>query len=701
MVFPVGGDFTRDVQNAFNVLKSDRRICRNDNGTDVCDLGYKLKFPGTCLNQALGTFNSTDPSFQPAFPICTEDYESAGFNSGSIESSGEHVGELLSHSLYKLISGDFIEVKVLQEIQQTFRQYNISNEIQSTYLSFALITYPTSSIFQLSILSFVSTFWRFAQLNPGAIPHLPGVFSDLYYLDVYSSTIEYARKTFQALEYTPTYIKQYGTFSAPGHVISTDYYTTITGSVDICEGDEEPPYITYVEPTASGTRLRSINQVVEFQLSDPLSGVMLSSVHASLNSETSGQITLLSAGADQTGGLVSITGDSSSYRFRYVPDYTWQPNDLITVTVSGSDQAPLVEGNPFFCGAIEFNHFAGDFWFTIAEENNLTASLTAIGDVEPPYLDNLVPASGTLNNSVFTPITIEIADELTGVELNSVDVSIGSSVIVLNGVPTSEETSIAGTSAKYTITYNKSNAFVYGSTQIVNVYAEDKVTPSPNVLNTSYDIGFIDDSTLIIENFLPPIGTSVNLDKVDISVDMRDDSHDINSSQSFLVVNNTIVSGTVTTIASGINITYHPPNDFAYDEPIVVKVHAVNGNSVSPAVKEAVYNLFYGTRLQYFGDRPFDYERTVQVLVKARNNESLYKDLSTGYFFTTYTQPSSDFGASIEAINPILDLNADLTAQGPQHRYGEEVVVSFYVKDLEGRELGPYTFTYTIEESPV
>lgn len=700
MVFPVGGDFTRDVNITFKVLNSDRRICRHDNGTDVCDLGHKLKFPGVCLNQAIGTFNSTDPSFQPTFPVCSTDFESEGFNAGYVQSSSNPEEVFLSQSIDTSVSGDFITVGFSQVLQGIFNSVSIANQIEDTYVSSSLLSTVLSATFESAVASTINSFWIYAQFNSGDLPRLEGVFSDLYYLDVFTSTIFYNRLAIHVLEEIQRISIEAQSFDTLSHLIATDYYTTISGSVDICEGDEEPPSITYVDPTASGTRLREVDQIVEFKLSDPLSGVLLSSVYASLDSTTTGNIQLLSAGVDQTGGLVSITGDSSSYRFRYVPDFTWQANDTVTVTISGSDQAPLVEGNPFFCGPPEFNHFGGDLWFTVAEEGNLTASLTAIGDVAPPYFYNLTPASGTSNNNVFGPIIIEIADDLAGVELNSIVVSVHGTSVVSEGVPVSEETTIEGTPSKYTITYNKSTAFDYDSSVLVAAYAEDKVSPSPNILSTSYSINYIEDSTLIIENFLPAVGTSVNLDKVDISVDMRDDSHDINSNQSFLVVNNTIVSGTVTTIASGINITYHPPNDFAFDGPIVVKVHAENGNTAAPAVKEAVYNLFYGCRVQYYGEENFDYEQRVEVLVKARNNESLFKDLTTGYLFTSYTQPSSDFGASIEAINPLADLNASLTAQGPQHRYGEEVTISFYVKDLEGHELGPYIYIYTIEENP-
>ena len=66
----------------------------------------------------------------------------------------------------------------------------------------------------------------------------------------------------------------------------------------------------------------------------------------------------------------------------------------------------------------------------------------------------------------------------------------------------------------------------------------------------------------------------------------------------------------------------------------------------------------------------------------------------------TMSVSSSDIGASIEAINPQVDLPASLVGLGPEHRYGETVTVEFSIEDLDGRLLGPYTFVYTIEDSP-
>lgn len=700
MPFPLGGDFPRTVDNVFKVVSSDRRICVNDNGTDTCDAGHKLKFPGNCFNQAIGTFNSTDAAFQPTFPICTVDYESSGFNSGTVFSKPTIDKE---HPVYG-ISGGTTASGVLSQlsktVQQVYTAYKRAITVSSTRFVAQTANTAVRTYFMQSVPSEISSFWRYAQFNSGSLPRLPGVYSDLFAFDVVGSWTMYNRLVVHMLEHTIAKLKQDGDKTGYKNLVQTDYYTTVSGTVDICGGDEEPPYITYISPVASGTDLRPRDQIVEFSLSDAVGGVDISSIYVSIDSTTSGTLQLLTAGADQTGGDVSITGDPTSYNIRYIPQYLWDYNDTVVVTISGADLPPTVGGNPFFCGAAEVNHFGGDIRFQVLNEEDLPASLTVVGDTSPPYIYDTVPASGTLGNDVFDPISFKLADDLTGVDLTTVEVVVDGETIISEGVPQSSETEIVGTSSEYEITYTKSTAFPYGETITVNVYAEDNAVGVPNVLNTSYELSYITDSTLIIENFTPPVGTSVNLADVDISVDIRDDTYGVDESQSFLVVNGTIVSGTVTTLASGINITYHPPNDFAFDEPITVTVHGTNGNISAPVVKENFYTLFYGCRLFYPNEEGFEYSDRVDVFVRARNLEKIFKDLTTGYFFTSYTQPSSDLGASIEAINPVADLGASLTAKGPEHRYGQTVTVEFYVKDVEGHELGPLTYTYTIEESP-
>jgi len=650
MPFPLGGDFGRVVSRGFNVVSSDPET----------DQGDGLVYAGPTA-------------------------------SGSSFSASQPPGAEKDHPVHQL----------LESVSRTKEFYNFSGGTTGSGV-LSKVSSNVSSAWTHSVVPLAATsFWRMAQFNPGEYPRLPGVFSDLFVYDVVTSFTSYNSRIIHMIDTLAARIKQAGDPSMSGNVIQTDYYTTVSGQVDPCIGDFEPPFITYIAPTASGLEVRPRDQAIEFSLSDVITGVDISTVFASVNSTTSGTFSLLANGSDQTGGHVNVTGDATSYNFRYVPPFLWDYNDIVTVTISGSDLTPMVGGNPFFCTASGTNSFTGTIPFQVLNETSLPASLTVIGDTVPPYISQAVPASGTTGNSVFDPVVVKVADDLTGVDLSTLIVNVDSNPIVSAGVPSSSETVITGTPTEYTVTYTPTSAFTYGSTTNVAVSAADLVSiTAPNSFSSLYDFSFIEDSTLVIENFVPAVGTHHNLDQLDIKVDVRDDTYGVDADQTFFVINGTVTSGTQTLLASGIQLTYHPPNDFNFDEPIRVTVHGTNGNVSAPVVKEAFYTLFYGCRILYFNDDPFPHATNVDVFVRARNVEALHKDLTTGYFFTSYTQPSSDFGASIEAINPQADLPATLTVIGPEHNYGQTVTVEFSVEDFEGNLLGPYIFTYTIENKP-
>jgi len=699
MVLPQGGDFPRNVQSLFKVLQADQRICVHDNGTNVCGLGHKLKFPGTCFNQAIGTFNSTSPSFQPAFPICTTDYLSSGFHPALIFSSGAKEGDGV---VVSKTAGASRTTPLYAISHLVVRQHPIYKTLLNLLGGIFVGAVPgsiTGSTFYYTAETFAFSTYMLAQFNPGALPHLPGTYSDLYVYDVVGSYTYYNKLVIEFLTTLGAVLRQVAPIESFQHLIGTDRHTTISGEVDLCAGDETPPAITYLDPPASGTTLRPPNQIVHFTLSDPIGGINLSSLNVKLSSQTTGNINLILGGVDQTSGRILILGDPSSYQIRYLPSFTWQANDTVVTTISGMDMPPLLGGNPFFCGTPGVNTFIGDIRFKVRNVGDLGASITSLPDLSPPYIANFNPAADSTDNSVFTPVVIQVADALAGVRLGSLTVVVDGRVIVLDGVP-NPETTIDGFPNLLTITYNKTQAFEYGSTVLVSVFAEDRA-PTPNSSFTEYSFSCIDVGALRIENFIPPIGTSINLHDVDIEVDIVDDTYGVNPAESFLVVNGAIVSGTVTTITSGIHFQYHPPNDFAFNAPIVVKVHGANNNTEAMAVREDIYTLYYGNRILYHrGGKTYKHDQQVEVFVRARNIEQLRRDLTTRYFFTTYSQPYSDFGAYLEAINPSSNLGATISGVGPEHHYGKTMTVMIYVKDLDGHALGPYHFSYTIEQAP-
>lgn len=701
MTWPQGGDFVRDVNSPLRLLQADRRICRHDNGTDLCDAGHKLRFPGTCLSQEMGTFNSTDASFQPTYPVCTVDYNSSGFSPHVLFATGETLGNFVAATTSPpslLMDFWFATSDVVAD--DTFWVRMAPTVVEGATWLDGIAAQRTSSVFLATTLATASAFWKTAQFNPGVLPHWPGVTSELFAYDVFCGFPVYKRLVSHVLTHTGASLRQVGSVDSFGNLVQTDRYTTITDDQNLCVGDFVPPYITLHSPTVSGAHVRPRDQIIDFSLSDPVGGVDLSTVYVTAFSTASGTIPLLEAGADQTGGRVSVVGDSSSYRITYTPPFLWAYNDRVLVTITGSDAPPLVGGDPFFCGGGGVNEFVGDIPFQVLNLEDFSATISGVGDTDPPYLTELSPGSGTSGNNVAAPVVLSIADSITGVDLSSLEVVVNGVLVVTAGAALTSSTWVAGTPAKYTVAHYSPTAFTYGDTIEVSVYAKDRVYAAPNILDTSYEFSCISDSTLIVENFLPPVGTSKNPELLDISVDIRDDTYGVTADSCHLVIDGATISGTQSPLASGIQIVYHPENDFISAQPIRVVVHAVNGNTAAPVVRDVLYTLYPGYRVAQFNTAPFEHDSAVEVFVRARNMAVFPRDLSEGYFFTTYSQPSVSLGAEIVADNPTSNISAQLNVIAPEHRYGQTVTVTFYLKDLDGHELGPYTFTYTIEDSP-
>ena len=701
MAFPLGSAFSRGVSSQVSLPGLNASVCIYDNGTDVCDKGHKLKEAGSCTNQNIGTFNSTDALFQLTNTICTEDFysqtgcSSKVFSSGEISSSVTYLDYLYSNTSsltqvdsipYKQSTNKFISSEKV-DLQSFYKFVSVDSNTQNYY---TLITKDNS------IYSFYSMF----TLNAGKFLQGPGIYYEFFKYDILSSLIEnsYSNTLSVFANYSAyTNLKEIDSSSS---FINEGVGTTVSGGIVICEGDFTPPNVNYVSPSSSGTTLRRQNQIVEFELFDLRSGVDLTSIEVVLTSSDRASIPLVFSGVDQTAGDVDITGNPSNYHIRYTPGFSWNDNEKLIVTISGSDLPILVDGLPFTCSGGGINHFSGDIKFSILNDSNLTGDLNAIGDVDPPVITFTSFVENSTNNSIFSPLVIHLEDYLTTIDITTINLYIAGEAVILAGVPLKVNTSVTGNPSQYVLSYLPENNFIYGATYGVLVEASDKATPASNDLSHSFNIGFINDSSIVISNFKPEIGITTGLQDVDISVDIQDILYDINSITSFMSINGEVVPATITPIADGINLTYHPPNNFNYDAPIIVRVRGVNNNATL-TIREEVYTLYFGCRYLFRNKGKYKYDSKVDVVIKASNTGRLSRNLNYNYLFSTYAKPTDNLTASIVAINPVDNLTASILPQGPFHYYGEDVVVTFYVKDFEGNELGPITYSYTIEQKPI
>jgi len=237
----------------------------------------------------------------------------------------------------------------------------------------------------------------------------------------------------------------------------------------------------------------------------------------------------------------------------------------------------------------------------------------------------------------------------------------------------------------------------------VTLTLADTATGTTQALDPTYTafvILAVEDVAAVVSSVFSPTVDAVVRYQLSIEVDITDATYGVDFDECTFVINGETVSPEKDIIPNGVHLRYHPPNNFDYGEPIRVIVHAVNGNLAAPVVKDVPYTLYYGYKLTYLNNDAFEYDSPVNVFVSARNRKENYKYLNDSYSFTSYKHPFSNLTAQLDAINPISNLGASITSVAPEHRYGETVTVELFVKDFNGNELGPYTFTYTIENKP-
>jgi hypothetical protein len=827
-------------QGTITIIRLDPAICVHDNGTNICDRGHKLQTPGICVSQSIGTFNSTDDAFQPDFPICVSDYENSSgsiYNQFHLPISIQQSSNLLS---FGGVLDSFNEILISDIISKD--EWIIVKSLTKSPFDCSISVWSDSVLGGYNEISTPDEIFGEAQIitpDSGWVIRDEDVTSEFFQLDIFGQFSQLASHyLFPKLETDINIHKSPIVTGAFNEVLSNiksnvtnpgldDEELPLVNPTEICVGDSVPPFLDNIFPP-SGTVLRPENENISFNIKDSIGGVDLSSIEiiisGSQTTQTGGPL-VVTGGVEQV-PEASLTGSISDYSFLYNPPSDWSSNETVTVTVSGNDLLPTVSGNDFTCTDGSRNAFLVEYSYKIRNFSDMSVSITAIADDSPPYLQDISPIPFMGSSSAFDNIIFHIKDDLSGVDLNSLSIYINSVAVVFEGEVLDSNAIIAGDKKNYLFTYNNSSGFSFGNRVFVRVVANDLYTISPNYLDYTYYYDVIEDSSLIIDNFYPPIGITDDPDQVDISVDIYDSIYDTNDNNLYLSINGTAVSSTLspiygnrelTTTISGLTsisgttlqdsylssvtitgtsitgdlivgggillgsgyqgtisdfpppfdltssaslisgiffegnvvsgtvdsvlipgtnwdgnstnstisgvevssfyatdttssgtvisgtigetLSYHPPNDFNYGSPINVLVHGENLSSLAPTTKEKVYQLLHGYNVKVF-DKNFIHGQRVNVFGATKNNVSFTNELNFGYYFTTIQQQSSDCSASITGIAGYEDISAQISPQAPVHRYGETITIELTVSDKEGNTLGPYTFSYTIEQAP-
>jgi hypothetical protein len=544
--YPYEGS-TGYVTGSFSIKTYNDRLCVYDNGTTVCDKGHKIRTDSYCSSQGIGTYNSTDPTFQPAYTICTTNYSSNGDYVVSLCSKGvtsanqdlvsagnrEDTIREVQRSIYKSKT-DFIYVK--SPTMSPFDCYisACSNEISHTYSEFIDTIY-------------VSGYHKIIQHDSGFILRGDGITSDFFSLDINGVVSIVAPVLFfpKVVAYTSISVEGvfYGYYN---QVVDDDVYYTSNPSfdshhelndnpVEICVGDLTPPSLENILP-ASGTHLLPVNTGISFDIVDAIGGIDLSTitltVSGSLTYQTGGY-TLISSGVEQV-PYVSLTGDKNRYSIEYAPPITWGSNETVLVNVYGYDIT-----QEFLCPGHTRNYFNYLYEFFINNTNDLSATITVVADTDSPYLRNQIPTPFTTYADSGSNISFDIVDDTTGIDVESLDIYINNIKVVSGGVSqlSAGEISITNYGNYYTFIYGNPSSFTYNSRMIIRVVVDDNYTPAPNHTDYTYYFDVVQSSTLEIENFTPTVGVTRDLESVDISVYIHDGIYDVDQINLYLSIN--------------------------------------------------------------------------------------------------------------------------------------------------------------------
>jgi hypothetical protein len=240
-----------------------------------------------------------------------------------------------------------------------------------------------------------------------------------------------------------------------------------------------------------------------------------------------------------------ITGDAREYLLSYRPPVNFRLNDTVRVQIDATDLASmpvrmLTDGYEFF----------------------------TIKDEKPPFTINHNPARGATNVPPNTAISVEVRDDLAGVNRNAIVMRVNRQIV--NPI-------ITGDQFRYLLSYPLPPEAAQNDTVHVSIDAADSAVPL-NKMQT--DIYFFllakvkDTSPPFATNHRPGKGaTNVPLD-TDIRVEVRDELAGVDRNSLTMQVDGQLVAPTITPVPQGFLLQYKPAQNFRYNSTVMVVVRA-------------------------------------------------------------------------------------------------------------------------------
>jgi hypothetical protein len=504
---------------------------------------------------------------------------------GKIATMGSILGYVsLVKNAFELSNTEFIVSKDISSTS-SFGFYAFENAINEVQIAYAALSYKVGT---QGVLLFDS----------GFIKRREEAYSEYFQLDVYSTATliqpyYFSMKTQSVYNVvsvsSPTSTATELKDVTKGETSNPSFYNE-DNPVDICVGDIVPPAVSGRLPIAY-SYLNNLDDSIDFYISDSVGGVKASSLYITISGSTSipvGGCTVLEAGVPTVSGAF-LTGDINTKHFIYTPEGSWPENEIVYITVTGSDNVPVVEDVSFSCIDGRPNYFTSSWWYKVYVNSDITSSIVAIADSTPPYLDNVSPVAYSGINSATSVVSFIIKDDYSGVNINTIYITIDGLLVVEAGTIKVSGASLVGDKNAYYFIYTVEDSFLYGTNIIVTVRAYDLYTISPNLLDITYYFGIVSSDSLRIENFYPDLGVTWNPELIDISVDVIDEIYDIDESDLYIRIKGVLCSPTIsniygnrslTTSVSGITSISETSIDAAYLKSAKITGTSIVGSTI-------------------------------------------------------------------------------------------------------------------------
>lgn len=392
------------------------------------------------------------------------------------------------------------------------------------------------------------------------------------------------------------------------------------------------------------------------------------------------------------------------YSFEFTPFIPFSPD--IPVTISG-EAADITAPS----GNLSFFNYSYRVWKT----SDLSATIIGLPDSDSPYLFNLNPADLLTEVPVTTDVYLEVIDDHTGVDPNSVQIYINGD-LVLSGVeeflpldyPVTVGSVAGGKGRSYNI--NPSTNFEFNFPVVVDVIAKDLYTPAPNELIDTYYFTTVSNDHLnadFLQVFVSGNYTDLDVqDSLPISftgVDFKVkyfnyDDTGINTSGSYIKYNGNVLSGVSIFPVSGMteyDVFFNIIPDYKTDCELVFHVEQTPLVSGHTVYREIPTTLLWGINYCYDPVNNLLYDKEISVISQAYDRGYKSAVGTSAYNFTTKSMPKKDLSASIVGIDvSSLDFNANYDSINPFYEYGKEMNLVLEISDYAGNKLVyPYKFT--------